>query len=232
MGRCRSQVRTTPTSGPATFRTTSCPASSILRPAFWRRPMAASRPTIIPTSSAWSGCLLIARNGFTELLSEPKKFVPADMLAIQTDVVSPFDRFCAERFVYSIDHTPKASKRAKEAAELMRNWDGTMDVDSVAATIAVSSTDKLKEMLLKAKLGRGLDVVSLVSGAGVAGRRIDASAGAMAPAGLLQLRSASDRGRRGRCLRSQYFRMFLRCGSGDACIASTSSTPSGATSLS
>ena len=87
------------------------------------------------------------------LLSEPKKFVPADMLAIQTDVVSPFDRFCAERFVYSVDHTPKASKRAKEAAELMRNWDGTMDVDSVAATIAVSSTDKLKEMLLKAKLG-------------------------------------------------------------------------------
>ena len=88
-----------------------------------------------------------------KLLDEPKKFTPADMLAIQTDVVSPFDRFCAERFVYSIDHTPKASKRAKEAAELMRNWNGAMDVDSVAATIAVYSTDKLKEMLLKSKLG-------------------------------------------------------------------------------
>lgn len=87
------------------------------------------------------------------LLSEPKKFTPADMLAIQTDVVSPFDRFCAERFVYSIDHTPGASKRAKEAAELLRNWDGTMDVDSAAATIAVYSRDKLEEMLLKAKLG-------------------------------------------------------------------------------
>ena len=35
----------------------------------------------------------------------------------------------------------------------MRNWDGTMDVDSAAATIAVYSRDKLKEMLLKAKLG-------------------------------------------------------------------------------
>ncbi|HEY1731640.1 MAG TPA: penicillin acylase family protein [Terriglobales bacterium] len=88
-----------------------------------------------------------------KLLSEPRKFTPADMLAIQTDVVSPFDRFCAERFVYSIDHTPKASKRAREAAELMRNWDGTMDVDSAAATIAVYSRDKLNEMLLKAKLG-------------------------------------------------------------------------------
>ena len=97
-----------------------------------------------------------------KLLSEPKKFTPADMLTIQTDVVSPFDRFCAERFVYSIDHTPKASKRAKEAAELMRNWDGTMDVDSAAATIAVYSRDKLKEMLLKAKLGDELDGVPLV----------------------------------------------------------------------
>jgi penicillin G amidase len=88
-----------------------------------------------------------------KLLSEPKKFTPADMLAIQTDVISPYDRFCAERFVYSVDHTPKASARAKQAAELMRNWDGSMDVDSPAATIAVYSGEKLKEMLLKAKLG-------------------------------------------------------------------------------
>ena len=88
-----------------------------------------------------------------KLLGEPKKFTPADMLAIQTDVVSPFDRFCAERFVYSIDHSPKASKRVKEAAEIMRNWDGTMGVDSTAATIAYYSREKLKEMLLRAKLG-------------------------------------------------------------------------------
>jgi penicillin amidase len=87
------------------------------------------------------------------LLSEPRKFTPADMLAIQTDVVSPFDRLCAERFVYSIDHTPTASAHAKQAAELMRNWDGTMDVDSAAATIAVYSRNKLEELLLKAKLG-------------------------------------------------------------------------------
>ncbi len=88
-----------------------------------------------------------------KVLSDPKKFTPSDMLAIQTDVISPYDRFCAERFVYSIDHTPKASARARQAAELMRNWDGSMDVDSPAATIAVYSGEKLKEMLLKAKLG-------------------------------------------------------------------------------
>ena len=88
-----------------------------------------------------------------KLLNAPKKFTPADMLAIQTDVVSPFDRFCAERFVYAVDHTAHASARAKSAAELMRNWDGAMDIDSPAATIAVFSRDKLKELLLQPRLG-------------------------------------------------------------------------------
>ncbi len=88
-----------------------------------------------------------------KLLNAPKKFTPADILAIQTDVVSSFDRFCAERFVYGVDHTAHASARAKSAAELMRNWDGTMDVDSPAATIAVFSREKLKELLLQPRLG-------------------------------------------------------------------------------
>ncbi|HUI84724.1 MAG TPA: penicillin acylase family protein [Candidatus Binatia bacterium] len=88
-----------------------------------------------------------------KLLGAAKKFTPADMLAIQTDVVSPFDRFCAERFVYAVDHTAKTSARAKAAADLMRNWDGTMDTDSAAATVAVFSRDKLEELLLKARLG-------------------------------------------------------------------------------
>ncbi|MGA2904538.1 MAG: penicillin acylase family protein [Candidatus Korobacteraceae bacterium] len=88
-----------------------------------------------------------------KLLSRPKKFTPADMLAIQTDVVSPFDRFCAERLVYAVDHTAHASARAKAAAELLRNWDGAMDIDSAAATIAVFSRDKLEELLLRPRLG-------------------------------------------------------------------------------
>ncbi len=88
-----------------------------------------------------------------KLLGAPKKYTPADMLSIQTDVISPLDRFCAERFVYAVDHTPKATARAKSAADLMRNWDGAMDTDSVAATIAVFSRRSLEELLLKSKLG-------------------------------------------------------------------------------
>jgi len=88
-----------------------------------------------------------------KLLSKPKKYTSADMLEIQTDVVSELDHYCAERFVYAIDHTPKASERARAAADIMRGWDGKMAVDSVAPTIAFYSRGKLQELLLRPKFG-------------------------------------------------------------------------------
>jgi penicillin amidase len=102
-------------------------------------------------STAWMSPYRTQR--LYKLLTAQKKFAPADMLTIQTDIVSPFDRFCAERFVYAVDHSPQASPRAREAADLMRKWDGSMSTDSAAATIAVFSRDKLKELLLQPKLG-------------------------------------------------------------------------------
>jgi penicillin G amidase len=88
-----------------------------------------------------------------KLLSKPKKYTSADMLEIETDVVSELDRFCAERFVYAIDHTPKASERAKAAADLMRGWDGNMAVDSVAPSIAFYARGRLNELMLRPKFG-------------------------------------------------------------------------------
>ncbi len=54
---------------------------------------------------------------------------------------------------HAIDHTPSASQRAKAAADLMRNWDGTMATDLAPPTIAYYSRAVLAELLLKAKLG-------------------------------------------------------------------------------
>ncbi|HVP54065.1 MAG TPA: penicillin acylase family protein [Candidatus Eisenbacteria bacterium] len=104
-----------------------------------------------PMSIEWESPFRTER--IYKLLGKQKKYSPADMLAIQTDVVSEFDRYCAERFVYAIDHTPKASERAKAAADLMRGWDGTMDTDSAAPTVAFYSRGKLNELLLRPKLG-------------------------------------------------------------------------------
>ena len=139
-----------------------------------------------------------------KLLGRPMKFSPADMLAIETDVVSELDRFCAERFVYAIDHTPKASERAKVAADLMRNWDGAMSTDSPAPTIAYVSRGKLNELILKPKLGdEWIAVLAMVHEHGVAGERALATAVAMAALRLRQLRRVAHRGGRSRYRRSQ-----------------------------
>ena len=86
------------------------------------------------------------------VLESGKKFAPADMLALQTDVYSAFDRLCAERFVYALDHAANLSPRAQQARDLMRDWDGKMTVDSAAATVEVKSIRKFALLLLESKL--------------------------------------------------------------------------------
>ncbi len=88
-----------------------------------------------------------------KVLSSGKKFTPADMLALQMDAHSEYDKFTAERLVYAVDHNPKASERAKKAAELMRGWDGNMDKDAVAPTIETYARRWVWETILKAKIG-------------------------------------------------------------------------------
>ncbi|HEY6337194.1 MAG TPA: penicillin acylase family protein [Candidatus Sulfotelmatobacter sp.] len=87
------------------------------------------------------------------VLESGRKFSPADMLTLQTDIQSEADLFAAERFVYAVDHAAKPSARAKQAAELMRNWDGRMLASSAAPTIAQVSSRELTRLLLEPKLG-------------------------------------------------------------------------------
>ncbi len=87
------------------------------------------------------------------VLESGRKFSAADMLALQNDVHSENDLFAAERFVYAIDHASKPSARARQAADLMRNWDGRMLAFSTAATIAVRSGEELTRLLLEPRLG-------------------------------------------------------------------------------
>ena len=87
------------------------------------------------------------------LLSQGEKLKPSDMLAIQTDVTSELERFFADRFVYAIDQAKKVSPRVRQAAEIMRGWDGRMEKDSAAASIANLSRRSLMKLLLMPKLG-------------------------------------------------------------------------------
>jgi penicillin amidase len=87
------------------------------------------------------------------VLESGKKFATPDMLALQMDVSSTYDRFCAEKFVYALDHSGKLSDRARKAASILRDWDGRMSADSAAPTIETKSRQELVRLLLEPKLG-------------------------------------------------------------------------------
>ena len=102
-------------------------------------------------SAEWEAPWRTAR--IYHVLESGRKFAASDMLALENDVQSENDLFAAERFVYSVDHAAKPSARAKQAADMMRNWDGRMLASSTAATVAVRSGQELTRLLLEPKLG-------------------------------------------------------------------------------
>ena len=87
------------------------------------------------------------------ILESGRKFGTGDMLALQNDIHSENDQFAAERFVYAVDHAEKPSARAKQAADIMRNWDGRMSAVSAAPTLAVRCQEQLTRLLLEPLLG-------------------------------------------------------------------------------
>ncbi len=75
---------------------------------------------------------------------------PADMLRIQTDIHSEFDLLVAQRLAYALDHSSLTHKdpRLLQAANLLRNWNGDLTLNSSAATIVAVVEPQLWPMLL------------------------------------------------------------------------------------
>jgi len=80
------------------------------------------------------------------------------MLAAQTDIYSEVDQEMGHRFAYAIDHTPgpqgNGDARLRQAADLMRNWDGRLTSDSAAASLVIETRGALWSMILAPKLGK------------------------------------------------------------------------------
>ena len=108
-------------------------------------------------STEWEAPWRTAR--IYHVLESGRKFSAADMLALENDVHSEPHLFAAERFVYAVDHAAKPSARAKQAADLMRNWDGRMVASAAAPTLAQASIAELTRLLLEPKLGAAPDAV-------------------------------------------------------------------------
>ncbi|MGE0405050.1 MAG: penicillin acylase family protein [Candidatus Korobacteraceae bacterium] len=119
--------------------------------------LATANSRVVPRSypyvltHAWASPYRIER--IYRLLNSGEKFRASEMLALQTDVYSEFDRFCAERFVYAVDAQPDASPRAREAASIMRRWDGQVLADSPAPLLVASARNHMKRLLLEPRLG-------------------------------------------------------------------------------
>lgn len=87
------------------------------------------------------------------ILSSNKQFFPPDLLTLQTDIYSEFDHLLAEKLGAAIEHARSPSQRAKQAADLMREWDGRLTMDAVAPTIELGAQNALIRLLLEPKLG-------------------------------------------------------------------------------
>ena len=83
---------------------------------------------------------------------------PADLLAVQTDIYSEVDQEMGHRFAYAIDHTPgpegNGDARMRQAADLMRSWDGHLTTDSAAASVVTQTRAALWPMILEPRLGK------------------------------------------------------------------------------
>ena len=86
-------------------------------------------------------------------LSGHAKLTPADMLTLQTDTYSEVDRAFAQRFAYAIDRASVPDAKLREAADLMRTWDGVIRTDSVAPEIVDATKRALWPLVLEPKLG-------------------------------------------------------------------------------
>ncbi|MGC2162969.1 MAG: penicillin acylase family protein [Silvibacterium sp.] len=86
-------------------------------------------------------------------LAGKNNLTSADMLTLQTDVYSAVDQEFAQRFAYAIDHAKRADHRLREAADLMRTWNGEVSIDSPAAAIVDAAKSAFWPMLLQPKLG-------------------------------------------------------------------------------
>src|SRR5208337_3726550 len=69
---------------------------------------------------------------------------------------SEVDQELAHRFAYAIEHTPSADDRLRQAAALMRDWDGRLTTDSAAASIVTRTRYALWSLILEPKLGKEL----------------------------------------------------------------------------
>ena len=90
-----------------------------------------------------------------KVLEKKSGLTPADSLALQNDVFSELDLIFAQRIAYAIDHATgplKDDKTLRQAADLLRAWNGRVDADAAAPAIVNATREAFWPMVLIPKL--------------------------------------------------------------------------------
>ncbi len=110
-----------------------------------------------PVADNWGASYRTER--IWKLLASRHNLTPADMLAIQNDIYSDFDHVLAQRIAYAVDHSAAVQKAApgsqaalRQAADILRTWNGNVETTSVAANIVAATKAALWPLLLDAKI--------------------------------------------------------------------------------
>jgi penicillin amidase len=86
-------------------------------------------------------------------ISAGRKLTPADMLLLQTDVYSDFDRSLARELARPALAGGRASPHARQAAEILNAWDGLVLPDSTAAGLIGLARRSMTKLVLEPRLG-------------------------------------------------------------------------------
>ena len=97
------------------------------------------------------------------VLTSGRKFSSRDMLSLETDIYSELDRFLADKLVYAVDHSENSTPRARQAANILRQWNGQMDGNSPAPTVVTRARTELKRLVLEPKLGTATETADNTS---------------------------------------------------------------------
>ncbi|MDQ2711009.1 MAG: penicillin acylase family protein [Acidobacteriota bacterium] len=83
------------------------------------------------------------------LLSAKPKLSVNDMLAVQKDVYSAYDRFLARKVVTAFDRLGSSDAMVREAVAVLRSWNGQMDKDEAAPMITELLNNWLGTVLVR-----------------------------------------------------------------------------------
>ncbi len=84
------------------------------------------------------------------LLSAKAKLTVDDMLAVQKDVYSAYDRFLASQVVAAFDKVGSRNDLVRDAVPVLRPWNGQMDKDAAAPAMTELLGERLGQALVRA----------------------------------------------------------------------------------